>query len=403
MMAELSKIQRLLRVGEAFRPAAPVDDLELFAGRDKQRSEAISAVAQIGYHVGLYGERGVGKTSLARVLAAIYDSLEDFRSVMVNCYTDSTFDSVWEDIFRRLSVDGVDLTPEGVRAALEAMPGRTLVVIDELDRLEDDDALSLLADTIKTLSDHAVGTTLVLVGVATSIDGLIGEHASIVRNFAQIGMPRMRPDELRTILEKGCAHAQLTIASDAEDVIVRLSDGLPHYTHLLGFRASERAVQDDRDEVTIADVNAAIPAAVEGHTIQSDYHRAVRSSQPVNLYREVLLACALAPKDNLGYFTSGQVREPLEVIAGRRLEIPAFAKHMNEFLSPERGSILSREGKPRGYSYRFSDPMKQPYIVMSSLNAGLVTPAQLDEIQALFPPPAIDPRQDDLNERGQLF
>ncbi len=398
----MPKMQRLLRVGEAFRPAAPVDDLELFAGRDKQRDEVIGAVAQIGYHVGLYGERGVGKTSLARVLAAIFSQvdLERFQSVMVNCSTDSTFETLWGDIFRRMEIEVHELSPEGVRAALEGLPGRALIVVDELDRLEDDESLTLLADTIKTLSDHAVGATVMLVGVATSIDGLIGEHASIVRNLAQIEMPRMLPDELRAILQKGCDHVGLRIESPAQETIIRLSEGLPHYTHLLGYRAAERAVQDDRNVIGLNDVNAAIPKAVEGHTIQNDYHRAIRSSQPGNLYREVLLACALAPKDELGYFTSGQVREPLEIIAGRRLEIPAFAKHMNEFLSPTRGSVIRREGKPRGYSYRFSDPMMQPYVIMSSLDAGLVTDDQLIAMQTRF---ASSPTHDDPTEPEPLF
>jgi len=393
-------MRRLVLVGEAFRPAAPVDDLELFAGREKQRDDVISAVAQIGYHVGLYGERGVGKTSLARVLALIFDQpdVSEFQSTMVNCNTDSTFESLWKTIFRRLNVESVEFTPEGVRSALEALGRRTLIVIDELDRLEDNESLTLLADTIKTLSDHAVGATLILVGVATSLDELIGEHASIIRNLEQIEMPRMLPEELRGILQKGCAHAGLTIEPEAGETIIRLSEGLPHYTHLLGYRAAERAVQDDRSGITLEDVRAAIPKAVEGHTIQSDYIRAVRSSQPGNLYREVLLACAVAAKDNLGYFTSGQVREPLEVIAGRRLEIPAFAKHMNEFLAPTRGSVIRREGKPRGYSYRFSDPMMQPYVVMSALNDGLITEDQLKQLQVRFSDPG-DPKQDDPNER----
>jgi histone H3/H4 len=209
---------------------------------------------------------------------------------------------------------------------------------------------------------------------------LVGEHASIIRNIEQIEMPRMRPDELQVILRKGCAHTGLSIDQEAEETIVRMSEGLPHYTHLVGYRAAERVVQDERLTITPDDVTVAISRAVAGHTIQNAYVRAVRSSQPGNLYREVLLACAVAHKDALGYFTSGRVRAPLEIIAGRYLDIPAFAKHMKEFLSPERGSILRREGKPRGYSYRFSEPMIQPYVVMKALDDGLITKEQLREL-----------------------
>jgi hypothetical protein len=50
-----------------------------------------------------------------------------------------------------------------------------------------DDALTALADTIKTLSDRATDSTVVLVGVARSIGELVGEHASIVRALVPTG------------------------------------------------------------------------------------------------------------------------------------------------------------------------------------------------------------------------
>jgi hypothetical protein len=45
--------------------------------------------------------------------------------------------------------------------------------------------------TIKTLSDNAssIKTTLILVGVADSVDELIGEHQSIERAIKQVPMP----------------------------------------------------------------------------------------------------------------------------------------------------------------------------------------------------------------------
>jgi DNA polymerase III gamma/tau subunit len=57
------------RGGEVFTPSAPIDNQALFAGRVNQLNRIIGAVSQRGQHAILFGERGVGKTSLANVLS----------------------------------------------------------------------------------------------------------------------------------------------------------------------------------------------------------------------------------------------------------------------------------------------------------------------------------------------
>jgi hypothetical protein len=128
-------------------------------------------------------------------------------------------------------------------------------------------------------------------------------------------------------------------------------------------------------------VRRAIPKAVDRHTILCDYQRATRSARRDALFTQVLLACALAPKNQLGFFTSGAIRDPLQVIAGRRIEIPAFSNHLSQFLEPERGAVLQREGTPRRYFYRFSDPIFQPYVVLNGLSRGMISEDQLRQFQ----------------------
>ncbi len=382
----------------------------MLAGRMPQLTDIVNAVSQSGQHVGLYGERGVGKTSLANVLAEFFSGAlqEHVQAVLVNCSTEDSYETIWENVFADLGIplhedEVAALSPENVRRRLQGLKPPALIVLDELDRLNDDYALTALADTMKTLSDHAVPSTLVLVGVARSIGELVGEHASIVRALVQIEMPRMSVPELSEILTTGCMRAGLDIQPAAVEEIAVLSEGLPHYAHLLGLHAGQGAVQNDRDEVHLRDVQAAIPKAVERHTILNDYQQATRSAHRDALFAEVLLACALAPKNPLGFFTSGAIRDPLEVIAGRRLEIPAFSNHLSQFLEPTRGAVLQREGSKSRYFYRFTDPIFQPYVILNGLSEGLITDEQRRQFQTAEDAAELIPGEFEPNAPPKLF
>jgi len=403
---ELPKLQRLASVARAFTPSTPVSQLDMLAGRYDQIVAVINAVSQAGQHVGLYGERGVGKTSLANVLAELFDAqgMPHYQAALVNCATEDDYASLWQNIFRELRVElEEDPAPEAIRRALADIDPPPLVVIDELDRFEDDEGLTLMADTVKTLSDHAVPATLVFVGVARSLGDLMGEHQSIVRNLIQIEMPRMSHKELREILDRNCEHAQITVSDSASDKIAVLSEGLPHYTHLLGLHAGQRTVQDDRTEIRIEDVNAAIPLAVAGHTIQSLYLRATESTRKGNLYPQVLLACALVQKNEQGFFSAGAIRDPLEVVAGRRIDIPQFSRHLSHFLGSERGAVLQREGIPRRWFYRFTDPILQPYVILKALSDSLLTEEQLARTQSAPKGEGQPPSETETSAPTQLF
>jgi Cdc6-like AAA superfamily ATPase len=399
-MSQAEKLKKLYDTARVFTPSAPIDDHNLFAGRTDQALLVLRAVAQKGQHVVMFGERGVGKTSLANVLHyfLVQSSGERYTVAKVNCDSGTQTASLWRNVLRELTLRSSkpaagfsleerteDLTldtklaqdkvgPEDIRYVLQRVAeAHIIIILDEVDRIKDKKTLSSLADTIKTLSDNAVPATIILVGVADSVDGLIAEHRSIERALVQVRMPRMSERELAEILDKGSQKLQLKISADARARMCRLSQGLPHYTHLLALHAASSAIESDSPEITPSHVHTAIQQSVKQaqQSIASTYHQATQSPRG-NLYAEVLLACALAPVDDLGFFPSVDVRDPLFRVMKKRYEIAAFSRHLTEFCRPEHGPVLQKTGHRRRYRYRFLNPLMQPYIVMKGIADGLI-------------------------------
>jgi type II secretory pathway predicted ATPase ExeA len=384
--ASPEQLQRYIRAAEIFTPSAPINSQELFSGRSEQIMQVINAIAQKGQHVITYGERGVGKTSLAKVTINIMSRANsNIQTTVINCDGIDDFTSLWQKIFRELDPfqkspqpSPEDITPEAVRYLLQQQPGKTIIAIDEMDRLGGDQlATRLLADTIKTLSDHAVDTTLILVGVADSVHQLIAEHASIERCLVQVRMPRMSLEESIDLLEKRFSLLQLTVPSSIIRQIAFLSQGFPSYTHLLALAASQQAISRNAQAITPEDLNSAMAAAVKKsyESIINTHHQATASSRS-NIYAPVLLACALATKDPMGSFKPKDVVPALSMIMGKTYNTTGFAKHLNDFCSEQRGTILAKLSS----RFRFTNPMMQPYVIMHGLTTGIIQPTALDQL-----------------------
>src|SRR5271168_4257856 len=73
------------QTGSIFTPGAPINEKDLFAGRSEQVEKIIDAVSQHGCHAILYGERGVGKTSLSNMISAFLANRLSFVISRTNC------------------------------------------------------------------------------------------------------------------------------------------------------------------------------------------------------------------------------------------------------------------------------------------------------------------------------
>ena len=216
-MTKINYRERWMLAGQVFTPGSPVSERDLFAGRQDQINRIMEAVSQRGFHAVLFGDRGVGKTSLANVLSAFLQEVgAKVLFARANCDATDDFSSLWRKVLQEITVleirEGIGfdakkkqlhrklvealpevLRPDDIRRTLTfAGQSITLVIaIDEFDRLTDRVVAALVADTVKALSDSASPATVILIGVADSVDQLIEGHRSIERSLVQVPMPRM--------------------------------------------------------------------------------------------------------------------------------------------------------------------------------------------------------------------
>ncbi len=376
----------ILHPAQVFTPGAPVNKKDFFAGRIRQIQRVVETIPSPGRHPIIFGQRGVGKTSLANILGEL---LPEIWAVKVNCDGSDTFASIWDRVLQKASIafkkaafglsphevterenlrsfipHDNEIGPSDVAGVFDLLQRHAVFVLDEFDRVGDEDARSQMADLIKNLSDNNPNVTVVLVGVSGSITGLIGEHPSIQRNLVQIELPPMSKDEITAIITGGCNVLQLNPTADVLDEVAILAHGFPHYAHLLGLsmaRAAEgrETVDIDLDLFHSLACELAVEDAIE--TYRNTFTQATRTVK-ASRYPRLLCACAYANHDEDGVFRATDVVDAMQESFGEKLALQAVVPALGQFCTHQRGPVLIKVPVADFSHYKFADPMLRPFL-----------------------------------------
>jgi hypothetical protein len=260
---------RRTAVFTAFNTAAPVTDRHGLAGRNKELSRLLDAVVKQRKHALIFGARGSGKTSLARVFGDMADEagcVALYGSASEGADIDGIFRPFLAELPLHRHIGAVGEQPMTVQQLanlfVQGVAQRTLLIIDEFDRVAGDRTRHDMAALLKLLSDMHSPVEVVLVGIAGNVDGLIAAHPSLRRHlFAQPVAPIER-DELAGLLRLCAKKAGLSFEEEAVQTIVSAAIGSPYHARLFGMHAALVAEAADRERITLADAHKALAAAL---------------------------------------------------------------------------------------------------------------------------------------------
>ncbi len=249
------------------RPAHPIDTIELLQGRKKELEEIKRALYAVGRHIFIYGDRGVGKSSLAQTAAYQYQS-SDASILKIGCTRETNFYGEFEALAAQLSKDVqthevtkrarlnlkiVDLekvskkTSTTHRPAVKSMDDalavindiaeihseKPIIVVDEFDAIEEYRERILFADLLKKMGDSGTYVPIIFTGVAASLDDLLGGHLSSIRQLKPIHLDPLSWDARWNIFLKACEAFGVIPNSEIKYRIAGISDGFPYYVHLI--------------------------------------------------------------------------------------------------------------------------------------------------------------------------
>ena len=408
-MDDLQVIAEKLR--DIFTPSAPVSDVRFLRGRQNLLDDVHAAIARKGASIVLYGERGVGKSSIAKIVmqfvvgdlfyysASANDTFESIASSILHNY-DASWAPESRELEKRkeaggaLKIPNLELRAKVAEASAErettlSRPSITaqevvrrlpknakLVIIDEFERIQSTKERQVFADMIKKLSDNEVPTTLMLVGVAESIDELLAGHESAHRSIVEIKVNRLKNEFIREIVDVGSKELGVEFAPDVIDQIVDFSAQFPYYTHLLAEGAvlalltnvstGRKTTLIVEQEELVTSIDHAIRNAHQ--SISRTYDDATRSIHDSPRFKYALYAIASWPEEPIPY---REISHWVGSLTGK----PQGVNVSHQLHRLEMTGVIHR---PAPGFYKFRNPLLKAYVI---LKARLDTPA--NELRAI--------------------
>jgi Cdc6-like AAA superfamily ATPase len=385
----MRKSEKYTQLGRVFTPSTPITSVDFFVERLSQVSKVRDTILTAGEHAVLYGERGVGKTSLANFIQATFDS--NVPTVKITCNSSDKLNNIWNKVFKAIAKRMVRKTSDTPYCApsfcvdnneefdidevveeLERLECPVLIIIDEFDNVDDPTVKQKMADIVKVLSDNIQFVTLMMVGVAENINELVENHNSNSRCLRQIKLDRMKESELKKIIENGLARLGFEISLMVEQDIVNFSQGFPHYVHMLTKNAAAHLIEIDdpsRTKITKADLKIAIDEAINSsqEEVRRKYEKAVTTARNQDGFRNVLWACALLQDNENGVFRAIDIADHLEKIIGKPPSQQFYSYNLPALCNEGKGAPLKKvhiSGGDRQVRYQFSDPMFKAFVRM---------------------------------------
>jgi hypothetical protein len=393
---------------ENLTPARAISTPEHLKGRAQNLKQIDRAFNSPGKHIFIYGDRGVGKTSLALTAAFLHQSA-DGEPILLTCgatpflqtirdavrrvlppggrinqkTTESRFKAAIGNVGydRAFNITNGDVPPietindavQLLKFAGEVHSSEPVIIFDEFDQLIDDDQKKCCAEIIKQVSDQGLNVRFIFCGIGNSLENLIGVHLSTGRYLSPIQLERLSHDARWEIIKAASEALGVNVNHGHLVRIGQISDGFPSYIHLIGEQLFW-SMFDDEEYANFClqkhfEIGVSQAVSEAETTLKIIYENAVQKYS--DDYEEVLWAVAdhqLLRRRTRDIYEKSYLRIMEERHPREPLERHSFSVRLNALKSQRHGSILV--GTRAGW-YEFRENIVRGYVRLRAEKEGI--------------------------------
>jgi len=379
-IGSLSKEEFTAMLPHHLSPSSPIQSIELLMGRQKQMDAIEEALASPGRSIFIYGDRGVGKTSLAQT-AAVQHQTSDRNPVIISCDASTTFFRIIQSIAQAIVANpmgGSDALTRKVKVGVPSVmsyegerkrddgqisdvtdinsavlllkhltggyKSKTLVVVDEFDLMKKEEDKVNVANMLKQIGDQRINIQFIFCGIGKSLNELLGAHGSAHRYIQEVKLDRLIYGPRLEIIEASLKAFDINIDVRMKTRIAAISDGFPHYIHLVCEKVCWELFRDPKPcaDVSPDHYKKAIRSAIEASQehLKLAYQKA--TMKEADDYEEALWAAA---NHSDLYLRNDEIYCSYQAIMKDRGKEPVdrtkFSAKLNTLKSPSCGRILT--------------------------------------------------------------
>ena len=413
----------MLTPNDVFTPGQiPIRPTNVYAARGEAEALFLKSL-QRGMIPVIYGEYGVGKTSMARHVARAAES--ENRLVNIESVADKSLQDVFSRCLERLGYSVTTKRVEGAanansheqsgqaeanagwfKAIIASKRTRTttntqqteeqfvvttptdskiveiceqagvVLLLDELHRASN----AFNSDLSKFLKIFGNASCrrfrIVLLGTSSDASRLVSSDPGIDRLLQEVHLKAMTPAESEYVVSKGMADLAIAISPEVQNRLVRTCVGSPSILQFLALETAEVAFARNPRKAQMNDVEVALKTFVETKEarLNKSYVAAIESVGEIKYRKQVLRAMAECEDE---YVTMEMIRTRVSAFLGKEIPSTALSGPLRSLKEDQFGSVLSDVERPDGTGRlanytTFRDPALKAFIRLQVLREGEV-------------------------------